>query len=128
MKFIIKWFIIAVSLFVAAWIVPGIRVEGDTAWIIYSVMALILGLVNALIRPILKTLSCGFILITMGLFVFVINAATFILSAQIAQRWFNIGFYVDNFGSALLGSIIVSIISVILSNLLKDDRKKSSAR
>lgn len=128
MKFIIKWFIIAVSLFVAAWIVPGIRVEGDTAWIIYSVMALILGLVNALIRPILKTLSCGFILITMGLFVFVINAATFLLSAQIAQRWFNIGFYVDNFGSALLGSIIVSIISVILSNLLKDDRKKSSAR
>ena len=125
MKFIIQWFIIAVSLFVAEWIVPGIRVEGDTAWIIFTAMALILGLVNALIRPILKALSCGFIFITMGLFVFVINAATFLLSAQIAQKWFNVGFFVDSFGAALLGSIIVSIVSVILSRFLFDENKSS---
>lgn len=126
MKFILRWFIIAVSLFVAAWIVPGIRVVGDSAWIVYSVMALVLGLVNALIRPILKVLSCGFIIITLGLFVFVINAATFLLSAQIAQNWFNVGFYVDSFGAALLGSIIVSIVSIILSNFLIDDNNRSN--
>jgi putative membrane protein len=117
MKLILRWLIIAVSLFVAAWIIPGITVEGD-AWVTYSMMAIILGLVNALVRPILKFFSCGFILITLGLFVFVINAGTFLLSAQIAQNWFGVGFYVDGFGAALLGSIVVSIVTVILSKIL----------
>lgn len=119
MKLILRWLIIAVSLFAAAWIVPGIAVEGD-AWIAYSVMAVILGLVNALIRPILKLLSCGFIIVTLGLFVFVINAGTFLLSAHISQNWFGVGYSVDGFGAALLGSIIVSIVSVVLSKFLID--------
>ena len=123
MKLILRWLIIAVSLFVAAWIIPGITVEGD-AWIVYSAMAVVLGLVNAVIRPILKLLSCGFIMITLGLFVFVINAATFLLSAQIAQNWFGLGFFVDGFGAALLGSIVVSIVSVVLSRFLIDDDKR----
>ncbi len=119
MKLFIRWLIIAASLFAAAWIVPGIRVEGD-AWVAYAVMAVVLGLVNALIRPILKFLSCGFIIITLGLFVFVINAATFLLSSNIAQNWFNVGYYVDGWGAALLGSIVVSIVSVVLSSILID--------
>ena len=119
MKLVIRWLIIAASLFVAAWVVPGIRVEGD-AWVAYAVMAVVLGLVNALIRPILKFLSCGFIIITLGLFVFVINAATFLLSSNIAQNWFNVGYYVDGWGAALLGSIVVSIVSVVLSSILID--------
>jgi putative membrane protein len=120
MKLILRWLIIALSLYVAAWIIPGITVEGN-GWVAFSVMAVVLGLVNALIRPILKLLSCGFILITLGLFVFVINAATFMLSAQIAQNWFGVGFNVDGFGAALLGSIIVSIVSVVLSRFLIDE-------
>jgi putative membrane protein len=124
MKLILRWLIIAISLFVAAWIIPGIMVEGD-AWVAYSVMAIVLGLVNALIRPILKFLSCGFILITLGLFVFVINAATFLLSAQIAQNWFGVGFYVDGFGAALLGSIVVSLVTLILSKILIDEEKRA---
>ena len=87
-------------------------------------MALILGLVNAVIRPILKFLSCGVIILTLGLFVFVLNAATFLLASEIAQNWFNIGFYVDNFWAALLGSIIVSVVSVILSHILIDKDKE----
>ena len=122
MKFILRWLIIAVSLYLAAVIVPGIRVEGD-AWVVFSIMAIVLSLVNAIIRPILKFLSCGFIIITLGLFVFVINAATFMLSAQIAQNWFNVGFYVDGFVPALLGSIIVSVVSVILSKILIEEEK-----
>lgn len=122
MKLILRWLIIAASLYVAAWIIPGIRVEGD-AWLTYSVMALVLGLMNALVRPILKLLSCGFILITLGLFVFIINAATFMLSAQIAQNWFGVGFYVDGFGAALLGSIVVSLVSVVLSRFLIEDER-----
>ena len=123
MKLLLRWVVIAVSLFVAAWIVPGITVEGD-AWIVFSVMAVILSLVNAIIRPILKFLSCGFIIITLGLFVLVINAGTFMLASEIAQSWFNVGFYVDGFFPALLGSIIVSFVSVILSQILIDEDKK----
>lgn len=123
MKLLLRWLISAVSLYVAALIVPGITVEGN-AWIAFTVMALILGLVNAIVRPILKLLSCGFIIITLGLFVFVINAASFMLASTIAQNWFGIGFYVENFGSALLGSIIVSVVTVVLSQILIDDEKK----
>jgi len=120
MKLIFRWLIIAVSLYIAVLIIPGIRVEGD-AWIAFTVMALILGLVNAIIRPILKFLSCGLIFLTLGLFVFVLNAATFLLASEIAQNWFNIGFFVDNFWVALLGSLIVSVVSVILSHILIDE-------
>ena len=123
MKLLIRWLISAVSLYVAVLIVPGISVEG-TAWIAFTVMALVLGLVNAVVRPILKLLSCGFIVITLGLFVFVINAASFMLASNIAQNWFGVGFYVDSFGAALLGSIIVSVVSVILSSILIDEKEK----
>jgi len=124
MKLILRWLIVAVSLYVAVLIIPGISVEGD-AWIAFSVMALVLGLVNAIIRPILKFLSCGFIIITLGLFVFVINAASFLIASEIAQNWFGVGFYVDNFWSALLGSIIVSIVSIVLSKILIDEDEKT---
>ena len=123
MKLILRWLITAISLYAAVLIVPGISVEGD-AWIVFSVMAIILGLVNAIIRPILKLLSCGFIILTLGLFVFVINAGTLWISSEIAQNWFNVGFYVNNFWSAILGAIIVSIVSVILSHVLFDEEKQ----
>ena len=125
MKLILRWLIIAVSLYVAVLIVPGITVEGD-AWVVFSVMAVILGLVNALIRPILKFFSCGLIILTLGLFVFVINAVTFLLASNIAQSWFNVGFYVDSFWSALLGSLVVSVVTVILSKILTDEEPKRS--
>lgn len=125
MKLILRWLIIAVSLYVAVLIVPGITVEGD-AWVVFSVMAVILGLVNALIRPILKFFSCGLIILTLGLFVFVVNAATFLLASNIAQSWFNVGFYVDSFWSALLGSLVVSVVTVILSKILIDEEPKRS--
>ena len=123
MKLIMRWLITTASLYVAAWLLPGITVEGNGFWV-YSIMALILGLVNALVRPVLKFFSCGFIIITLGLFVFVINAATFMLSSSIAES-IGVGYSVDNFGAALLGSIIVSVISVVLSQILIDEDKKS---
>ena len=122
MKLILRWLIVAISLYVTVLIVPGIRVEGD-AWLAYTIMALILAMVNALIRPILKFLSCGLIIITLGLFVFVINALTFYLSSYIAVNWLNIGFYVDSIWDALLGSFIVSVVTLILSKILIDEKE-----
>lgn len=123
MKLILRWLITAVSLYVAVLIVPGITVEGN-AWFAFTIMALVLGLVNALIRPILKFLSCGLIILTLGLFVLVINAGTFMIASWIAQNWLKIGFYVENFWAALFGSIIVSLVSIILSSILIEDKEK----
>ncbi len=119
MKLILRWLITAASLYIAVLVVPGITVSGDR-WLAFAIMALILGLVNAIIRPILKVVSCGFIVLTLGLFIFVINALTFWLASEITQNWFNLGFKVNNFWSALLGSLIVSVVSFILSQILID--------
>jgi len=121
MKIILRWLIIVISLFVAVWVVPGIYVSGTNAWIAFGMMAIILGLVNALIKPILKFLSCGCIVVTMGLFLIVINAFTLWLSSWVAINWFSINFHVDSIWAALMGSIIVSIVSFILNLLVPDD-------
>jgi putative membrane protein len=114
MNLLIRWIIASFSLFVAAWLVPGIRVEGN-AWGVYAVMAVILGLINAIIRPILKLLSLPIIILTLGLFLLVINGITLWMASALAIKVFHVGFYVDDFWSALLGALIVSIVSMILS-------------
>ncbi len=113
MNLLIRWIITSFSLFVAAWLVPGIRVEGN-AWGVYALMAVILGLINAIIRPILKLLSLPIIILTLGLFLLVINGITLWMASAIAVRLFHVGFYVDGFWSALLGALIISIVSMIL--------------
>ncbi len=119
MKLLIRWLIAALALFLAAWIVPGIRVAPN-AWWVYAVMAVVLGLVNALIRPVLKLLSCGLIVLTFGLFSLVINALTLWLSSYIAVHWFHVDFYVRGFWAAFLGALVVSVASLILHALFRD--------
>jgi putative membrane protein len=119
MRLLIRWVITSLSLFVAAWLVPGIRVEGN-AWTVFAVMAVILGLVNAVVRPVLKFLSCPLIILTLGLFVLVINGITLWLASAIAVKWFHVGFHVDGFGAAFLGALIVSIVSVVLTVLIRE--------
>ena len=88
MKFLTRWLVIMAALFIAAMIVPGIHVNGN--WVAYAIMAAILALVNATLLPILKALSCGLIVLTLGLFSLVLNALMFLLSSWIAQTWFNV--------------------------------------
>ncbi len=118
-KLIIRWFITVVALIVAAWLVPGIRVEGTNAIIAFGIMAIILGLLNAFLRPVLQILAIPAIILTLGLFLLVINALMLMLSAWIARN-LGIGFYVDGFWSAFWGSLIVSIVSFLLSVILPD--------
>ncbi|MEA4930593.1 MAG: phage holin family protein [Anaerolineaceae bacterium] len=117
-----RWLVFMLALFVAAWLVPGIHVESD-AWVVYAVTAAILALLNAILLPVLKTLSCGLIILTLGLFSLVLNAAMFMLSSQMAQSMFNVGYVVDDFWAALLGSLIVSVVSMLFSS---DDKKKNN--
>jgi putative membrane protein len=118
-KLLTRWLVTSAALFAAAYLVPGIRVEDPEAWKVYVVMALVLGLVNALVRPLLSILSCPLIILTLGVFVLVINAVSFLIAARIAES-LGIGFYVDGFGAAFLGSLVVSAVSVIFNLALKD--------
>ena len=124
MRFIIRWFITAIAVAVAAWITPGITLEGNGV-IAVIVTALILGLVNALIRPLLKLFSCGLIVVTLGLFTLVINAICLWLASWISVSWFSIGFNVNNMWSAFVGAFIISVVSFLLSFLLPDKDKKA---
>ena len=123
MKLLIRWVILILALFVAAWLVPGIHVRQD-AWTAYAAMAVILGLVNSVVRPVLKLLSCPLIILTLGLFVLVINGIALLLASKIAVNWFGVGFYVDGFWSAFLGALIVSLVSVILNLLVRDELER----
>ncbi len=119
MKLLIRWAISAASIFVAAWIVPGIHVGGG-GWTVYFLLAVILGLVNAFLRPILKILTCPLRILTLGLFTLVINAITLLIAAWIAQGM-GINFRVHGLWAALLGSIVISVTSVILNAVVRED-------
>lgn len=124
MRLLVRWAVVAVALVAAAWVVPGIRVDDTRAWVAVVVTAAILGLVNAFVRPILKLLSCGCIVLTLGLFLLVVNALTLLIASWVAVDWFNVGFHVDGFWPAFWGGIVVSIASFALNTLLVDRSKE----
>jgi putative membrane protein len=125
-RFLLRWGITAVSVAVAAWIIPGIYVdEPHRIWAV-ALVALVLGLVNAFVRPIVSAFSCGLIVITMGLFTLVINALMLWLASWISVEWLGLNFHVDGFWNALLGAVIVSVVSLIMSALVGG--KKGSKR
>ena len=119
-KFIIHWAINVVALYVAIWIVPGIALSGTWTDILW--LALIFGLLNALVRPLLKFLTCPLIILTLGLFTIVINTGMLLLTSKIGQS-FGIGLSVDGFWSAVLGSLIISLVSVVMSVIFRDELK-----
>ena len=118
MRFLIRFVVNAVALAVTAWILPGITFYGDKA-LALLVVAVIFGLVNMIIKPIVQILTCPLTLLTLGLFTFVINALMLLLASWLSGL-VGIGFSVDGFGTALIGSIIISLISFVLSHLLPD--------
>ena len=91
MRILIHWFITTVALVVAAWLVPGIRVERE-AWTVFAGMAIILGLVNAFVKPLLAFMSCPLIVLTLGLFVLVINGITLWLAEPLRCGFFTWAF------------------------------------
>jgi putative membrane protein len=119
-NFFIRWVINAVALYVAVLIVPGINFGGE--WVDLLWVALIFGLLNALVRPLLKLLTFPLIILTLGLFTILINALMLLLTSNIGQS-FNLDFSVDGFWTALLGSLVISLVSVVMSTILREDRK-----
>ncbi|MBN1304884.1 MAG: phage holin family protein [Anaerolineales bacterium] len=121
-KLILRWAINAAALFLAIYVLPGIVFNGNPVNIIW--LALIFGLINALLRPLLKVLTCPLIVLTLGLFTLLINTLLFWLTSLVAQG-LGLGLEIlpPIFLNALFGSLIVTAVSVVMSLILKDELK-----
>jgi putative membrane protein len=106
MKLIVRWLLLAAALLLVAYLYPGVSVTSFGA---AMVAALVLGLLNTLLRPVLVLLTLPVTLLTLGLFLFIINAAMFYLAANLLD-----GLSVSGFGAALIGSLIYSACSVVI--------------
>ena len=115
---ILRIFVVAIGLWIASEIVPGVAISGFGAIVL---AAAVLGFLNAIVRPILVVLSLPFVIVTLGLFLVVLNAAMFGLAA-----WLLDSFRVDGFWSAVLGSLVVSAASWTAAVLTNDGSRRES--
>jgi putative membrane protein len=124
-RFILRWVINAVAIFLAIRFVPGIAFAGGWLGIVW--LALIFGLINAFLRPLLQILTCPLIILTLGLFTLIINTFLFWLTATIGQ-FFGIQMTIEGFLPAFLGGLVISVVSILLSLVLRDELKGRSYR
>lgn len=112
-RFLIHWLVIALALWVTAYILPGVAFSSTTA---LAVAAIVLGVINALVRPILTLLTLPITILTLGLFYLLINGFTFYLATKVVP-----GFTVSTFWWAVLGALLVSIVSAFVGSFFKDE-------
>jgi putative membrane protein len=110
MNIFIRWVISALAVIITAYLLPGVIVSGFFSAL---VVAVVLGILNIFIRPLLILITLPINILTLGLFTFIINALIIELASAIVK-----GFYVSNFGWALLFSIVLSIVSMLFDRLL----------
>jgi putative membrane protein len=121
-KFILKILVVAVALWAATQVLDGIEVTTSTTakyWGTLIVVALIFGVINAVIKPIIETIGCAFYVVTLGLFALVVNAALLLLTSWISEQ-LHVPFHVDGFWPAFWGAIIVSVVSWLLNLVIPD--------
>ncbi len=120
-KFILRWLINSLAVWVAVSFVPGIHWAGD--WVAVLALGLTLSFVNVFVRPLAKLVGCLPILLTLGLFTLVINAFLFWLTGWIGTA-IGFGFTVDGFWPAFWGGLVVSIVGMVMSFFFRDELKK----
>ncbi|EWM66641.1 MULTISPECIES: phage holin family protein [Micromonospora] len=122
MGFLIRLAITAVALWIATLIVPGVEVSGRNTGnnvLTLIVVALVFGVVNAVLKPLIKVFGCVFYLLTLGLFALVVNALLFMLTDWIAGL-LKLPFHVDGFWAAFWGAIVVAVVSWLISVVVPD--------
>ncbi|TCO51294.1 putative membrane protein [Kribbella antiqua] len=122
MKLVMRLVVNAIALAAAAWLLSGITLSGTSTTrkvITLLVVAAIFGVVNALVKPLATILSLPFIILTLGLLIFVINALMLLLTSWISDG-LDIPFEVDGFGTALLGALIITVVSWLVNVFLPD--------
>ena len=123
MVFVLRILINALALWVATRIVPGLSFDGPVPMVV--AVALVFAVVNAIVRPILKILTFPALILTLGLFIFVINALMLWLTAELSEA-FGLGFHVAGFRAAFLGALVVSVVSLLLTWLTASPKKEAS--
>lgn len=116
MRFLIRFLTSAGALWVATRIVPGVTYEGG--WLPFLGVSLILAVINATLRPLIKLLTCPLILLTLGLFALVVNGLMLWLTSSLSQS-LGLGFHVAGFWAAFFGGLVVSIVSTLVSIALR---------
>lgn len=112
MRFLLRLLLNGVAVLIAAWLIPGLHITSPATAIVAGI---VLGLINAVIRPVLILLTLPLTLVTLGLFIFVVNAVCLALAA-----WVVPGFTISGFGAAFAGALVTSVVSWLLSALLVD--------
>ncbi|GAA1736426.1 phage holin family protein [Luedemannella helvata] len=123
MSLLIRLAVSALAVWLSTLIIPGIDVTAETtAGTIGTVVlvALIFGVVNAILKPIIKFVGCAFYVLTLGLISLIVNGLLFLLTSWIAGQ-LDIPFHVDNFWHAVLGALFVGVVSFIVGLVLRDD-------
>ena len=118
-RFLLRLLITAAALWVAVRFVDGITYTGPTLHLI--VVAIVFGAVNAIVRPVLVMLTCPLIVLTLGLFVFVLNGLMLLLTSALSST-LGLGFHVAGIVPAIVGGIIVGIVSAVLNLFVSDDK------
>ena len=121
MHFLLRLLINAAALWVAVRLVAGIDHRGS--WWSLLLVALVFGVLNASVRPLLKLLSLPILILTLGLFIFVINALMLLLTSKICEHY-QVRFHVDGFLSALIGALVITVVSIALHAMLPDEAKR----
>ena len=116
MRFLARVVLNAIAIMVAAYFVPGLLLAGPGTALVAGI---ILGFINAIVRPVLILLTLPVTLLTLGLFIFVVNAACLGLTAAVVP-----GFDIANTGAALLGALVVSVVSWVVNGLVLTDNRK----
>ena len=120
-RFLLRLLINALGLYVAVRFVPGIEFNGGPVALVG--VAFVFGLLNAIVRPILKLLTCPFIILTLGLFIFVLNAVMLALTSAVSEA-LGLGFRAPLFWPAFLGALVISAISMVLSVFVNEERAR----
>jgi putative membrane protein len=121
MAFLIRLLVNAAALWVATMIVPGVTYTGG--WLPFLGVALIFGIVNSIIRPVAKFVTFPLILLTIGLFALVVNGLMLWLTSGLSAM-FALGFHVSGFWAAFFGALVVSIVSTMLSLMVRDPARR----
>lgn len=122
-SFVVKTLINAAAIWVAAWIVPGVGLTGDDTWhriLTVVLVALVFGVVNWLIKPVVKVLTLPLLVVTLGLVTFLVNALMLWLTSWASDR-LGLDFQVEGFGAAVLGALIISVVAWGLHLAFGDD-------
>lgn len=117
--FLLRLVINALALYAAVWFVPGLTHRGGPAR--FLLVALLFGVVNSLLRPLLTILACPLVVATLGLFTLVINAVLLMITGWLSERW-DLGFSVSGFVPAFIGGIIIGVTSTVVALFLREEK------